>query len=785
MKKNVLVISILIFTAMLYGAINLTHTPIPKFKVGETVSIKLFVSDGFDEIKEVNLYYRETGEQTYKFLKMDKGSSSNPEFELLLTDTHEYKAGLEYYFQIIKKSGMEETLRKIQPEINPYSVQAEISESTSDIFALLSPDPNFPITGENFVIAISTFALDQQIDELQFYFNGKDVTSRIEKYSNMLVYKVSNAKHAMHNFYIKARLNNGAMVESVHWNTKVTKKLFELPMNMEGRAIFTSDVMSKSAENDDYDDDDKKADLLLLLNGDKNWFRFKSKLFLSSLETHKEQSVNRYSIKMNVPYFGLSLGDYSPNYGAYTLRSTNIRGVHTKLDFKNFRLLVSSGTNKRKINGESYLDSLGTTQIDAGTFKRNTLSTRMEVGNKRGFIWGFSFVKNRDKLDSLDEIYYLADPDSEDTDVMVKPVDNLVVGTDANLALFKQKVKFGAEVAMSYYNTNIIDGPMSADSINAEFDTDLDLPIDPADLEDIFIINKNIEPFKPGVANLAYKTYIRAYFLKNLLNISYSAVGSSFNSIATSSVQKDQQTISINDNLQLLDNKLSLTVLMNIISDNVYDTKEMTTTTAKYMTQMFYRPNSRAFFNLSYSNSGTKDDASDETNSTEIKNYNFVLGGGYNLEAIRSAPTKLSLNFSNSANVDEKNNSFDYTTNYLIMSAKSDFTYLPLRTTMSYSLSLNENQVDEYSSNYHSLFMKGEFNFLEDKLRPYLDFRYTSYGGDIDKQSKQLLNLGSKYNIFSQTSISTNVGIVAYQNNDVEDSDYSQLNWELRISQRF
>ncbi|RLC50940.1 MAG: hypothetical protein DRZ79_03590, partial [Candidatus Cloacimonadota bacterium] len=127
----------------------------------------------------------------------------------------------------------------------------------------------------------------------------------------------------------------------------------------------------------------------------------------------------------------------------------------------------------------------------------------------------------------------------------------------------------------------------------------------------------------------------------------------------------------------------------------------------------------------------------------------------------------------------------DFKKNNITFSAKSKFAELPLSTVLSYSLSLNKDKILSQKSNYHSIYLKGTLSLMEEKLNPYLDFRYSKFGGEIDDQNLEIMNLGTSFNLNSDTYLSTNLGLKFYQNNDEDNSNYSKVIWRFKISRRF
>ena len=74
---------------------------------------------------------------------------------------------------------------------------------------------------------------------------------------------------------------------------------------------------------------------------------------------------------------------------------------------------------------------------------------------------------------------------------------------------------------------------------------------------------------------------------------------------------------------------------------------------------------------------------------------------------------------------------------------------------------------------------------MESQLKPYIDFRFNIFKGDIDSQSAQMFNIGSSYEVTSNTFISAGAGLKMYQNSDMTGSDYSRFNFKMKISQKF
>jgi hypothetical protein len=788
MKKIFILMSLLFILVPLFSEIILNHEQPLNLENGKKIILDIEIREGFSDIEKVTIFFKQTGETAYSEKEMEAGSESNPIYSLIMSEFIGYSSNAEYYFEVQTKAGNIITHPSIQPEMNPLRITVYIPQDVNDGFVLLSPDAAYSNVTKNLLIAISIFAISDEIDHnsINVFFDGKDVTSESRIFTNALIYQVPNVKYGIHTYYVTAKLLNGSIIESEHWITSIKEKGFERPLNLSGRALLSMRYMNTSY--DTLDNSDKSANFLLTFKDSHQWLRFKSKIYLSSLETSSAQAVNKYSLAFNVPYFDLTIGDHTPKMNSFLLNCKNVQGIHTKLDFKSFCLMYTRGNLKRSVDGKVIQDTL---LIHSGTFKQTNNSLRIELGNPQSFVMGFGFAKNKDDIGSLDERYYR---NLDDSLLVVSPKDNLVFGTDFRLSLMNKQLIIGTEAAMSLYNSNIIDGTISLD----DFDEDIELPlnIDPMDFESIFIINEFMIPYKPGMASVALKSYLRLFFYRNLLNISFTNIGSSFNSLSTNYHQKDIMIMSFNDNLMLMNNKLALNFGFNLSSDNVDDTKDNTSTSTSFFTQAMYKPNDKIYFNLNFNTSGYKDgfvpDSTDyENTATDIRSTSFSFGTGYLVKQIKNAPTRFSLNFSNSLNKDEANNTYEYQRNNVTLSAKTAFEQLPIKTLFSYTFTLNDNSVlvdtltSLEKSNYNSILLRGEFDLMKSQLKPYIDFRYNFFNGDIDSQSAKMFNIGSSYKITSNFSISVAAGLKMYQNLNEPNSDYSRLNFKMKISQKF
>ncbi|MCK4957316.1 MAG: hypothetical protein KAS49_06740, partial [Candidatus Cloacimonetes bacterium] len=202
--------------------------------------------------------------------------------------------------------------------------------------------------------------------------------------------------------------------------------------------------------------------------------------------------------------------------------------------------------------------------------------------------------------------------------------------------------------------------------------------------------------------------------------------------------------------------------------------------------QIYAKPTNNSFVNLNYNSNIAKNDLTGDGEYNMESNV-IGFGTGYLVSQIQYAPTKFSLSFSNSVSLDEVSNSFELTKNIVTLTANSEFRDFPLRSTMGYSISMDENvysQEPNSKYNYHSIFLKYKYLLLDDKLQPFADLRISKAGGDVESSS-QLINLGSNYKLDELTNLYAACGFSNYTYSNSSENDSNELNLKFRITRKF
>ncbi len=384
----------------------------------------------------------------------------------------------------------------------------------------------------------------------------------------------------------------------------------------------------------------------------------------------------------------------------------------------------------------------------------------------------------------------------------INPKDNIVLSIDSKLALFRQKLVFGAEISTSMLNNDISTGAISEEDLDT---LDVELPFTPSSVEHIFVINENMVPLIPSWNSVAGEVYTRAFFYNNLLNIRYSYVGGSYNSLANPYLQKDIAGINISNNYRLLDNQLSLTVGYNSYQDNLNDNKFGTTKARGFFASVSYYPLAKGISlptaSLNYQQSTRKRTVID---TLDIDQFNNTIGfsTSYEIPTTKYAKTRFSVSISNSKSIDNKFKSFDSNSQNYLFSMSSKFNDIPLSSKFSIGYMKTEDKpkiienadtdsertyIDKKSNDYLSICIREEYSFIPDRFNTYFDYHWVNSGGDTE-QTKNYFTIGGshKFNLFrTETYISGEFAYLLYKNKTFAQRDYNQTELRLKITQRF
>jgi hypothetical protein len=350
----------------------------------------------------------------------------------------------------------------------------------------------------------------------------------------------------------------------------------------------------------------------------------------------------------------LRLGDAYPSLSRLTLAGRRIRGVDAKVKLfgENLNAQFLYGRLRRDI-GNRYapiarsIDTLGTSPDDTpvtdttytlpfadrgrGTYERRVTGGRLSVGDETPIQWGLNALRVRDDTSSLTAINDFTDVQGFSQDLTgslnqgeeehlrnnpndlsvagssAKPKDNFAASTDLHLRLDDSQIQLDAEVGASLLNQDTRDGVLTqekADELGVDLDPNTEDLL--SQISWLIIVNEQmstlpfrfeeqksgddqLEPFVPrGIFGGQSRASLD--YLGQQVRVRYRWFGPEYTSLANSTLRQDLQGLNVSDRFQLFDNRLYVTLGYENLQNNVLDTRDATTTTETYRTNLSWYP---------------------------------------------------------------------------------------------------------------------------------------------------------------------------------------------------
>ena len=505
--------------------------------------------------------------------------------------------------------------------------------SQSDVL-IMSPEPNSEISGHDVLIAISTFGMKGiNPNNIQLLLDGEDISDLAYMDEDMVTCLLDQLDPGLHQ--IQIFIGGGGPKT---WSFTTT--LREPTLKYSGRIRSSSSM-------DQIDDQTLNiSQVMVNFKGSAyEWMKFKTNVKITTQEQALYQPRNVLGFEVTLKdYATINVGDSNPRLSHFTMNGKRIRGLNANFKWRWFNLHFVQGEINRAIEGDlkkaySYsidTDDEGTKFLSLSrngyTFEQNVMAGRLALGRGEKFQWGLNFMKARDDTNSVTqdlnnaEIVYSPDAtgsvsglDSGRVYTISElgtkahylegknwagdgPKDNLVVGTDLGISLFNKRLRLDGELAFSMTNNNIWGGPLTLAQLDTMIDDSVDNKLssfdlssfpDPADYENILIINPNLAPLVPidinafgdnatvdlmdavlSMPSLAYRGRAVTNFYGNYLAVEYSQVGPQYNSLANPYLVKNKREFSVSDKLKLLQNRLMLTMGYKHQDDDILTTVE-------------------------------------------------------------------------------------------------------------------------------------------------------------------------------------------------------------------
>ena len=794
LMKKILLIILATLSLSLLAAVNAIHVMPSTYLPGVDLEMMVEVTQGNDDISAVKMQYRVSGDS--KWLETDMRQDEPGFWRASIPRSYYSTSEVEYRFQFELLSGVKEYLPDENSLDQAYAIGPIGMQGTqgthSDAFVLLSDDSSIS-SDDDYLLAVSYIAIADELDPntLQIFVDDRDVTKLAEKSGSTLVYREEKPREGIKKALVKAVVN-GKELYSDTWITQVVpgEGGSKLPISFRGSVNMSANSYSTSDKDVSFGNTLSDFAAWTDLYAQYGILDLSTNVYVSSLEKSSAQPVNRYTFGVELPFMEAHFGDSSPQLSEYTMNGKNIRGIYSSIGTRSLRLYLAHGETVRMTKNE------GDGSVPkTGTFKQEAAAARLVMGSEQGFSLGLTGTRHRDVRSSLDSEYYeYINPATNLKEYSTKAQDNGVIAVDAKLNVPDQHVLMGAEVAASLLNKNTLPGAMSEEDLQ-EYSEDID--VNPQDVSDWFIINQNIEPFGLDKSNIAWKVYLRAYMMNNMITVDYQEVGSSFTALGTHAPLSDSRIVTMTDQFNL-GRAFLLTGSYSQTVDNLMEHSTETNTYSNLQAQAILRLSKMPYLKASLLLNNSENEANTEIDSLDFTPYTgdnqqLSFGIGYNFIQIPYVPTQLDLSYRmgedsreiGSPDVRATTLVSDNGNSGINFSMSNRFLPIPLKTYLAYSTSSNENKLLDTETKNSRIYMKAEYSLFSDILKPYLSFSNTSLSGDQDESSYSVTSLGLTAYPMRNLSVNTDLALKKVSNKDNSAAEYDTTTWRLLVSQRF
>ena len=532
------------------------------------------------------------------------------------------------------------------------STKPERKKAKGIDYTILSPNPGYGVTKENSLIAISLFYDINEVEpgEFKLFVNGTDVTEKADTSAYFISYKPKDVKYGAYTVTLDYQTED-ELLAVTEWEflvvdpSKATFQGFEPRLLPEGRVELTARNQTISG------DQNNAYTARTSVNGSYGLFKYSLNGFLTSQESNRLQPQTRYGLEMSLgKWWKFEAGHVYPTMSRFTISGRRIYGINTSMHllWENLNFQFLYGEVNRKVSNlyssvsvdtvyasgipQDTTYTLGYKNSGRGTFKRKIIGGRVGLGNPKHFQLGIQAMKVEDDTASIFNVITFDDLRAGSSSLYnslnmadinrltaspellqieggsPRPKGNFVAGADLRFSLAKNKIRFNTETVASALNNDIYGGPLdkerAADLGFEDIDQkDLDIL---TEIAQFIIINENItvlpirfsnfnsdssdvETFFP-TSILGSNSELSFNYPRNSFTAQYRWVGPEFVSLANSTIRKDIAGFTFNDRFRMFDNRLYVTLGYETLTDNVANTKDATTKTNSYRSNLSWFP---------------------------------------------------------------------------------------------------------------------------------------------------------------------------------------------------
>ncbi len=727
--SNILILIIIssIFSIKSYSQVSdyISEVEITNAKESEPLVVSATISQP-SLISKVEFVYRSFGQTEYSVQEMDFiGSNVN-------TTIRSENIGMpyvEYYLRIFLNSGKTESYPIGAPTTaSPLKIDIKPVSPLDSKIIVLSPQKGEVTNLSELLITVSLLRLPESVNKstAKIFIDNTDVTSFTIFSDDLLILRPDNLdipiKEGNHLLEIKIFKTDGTLYHSITMQFGVVADRGST--EYADRINYGFSVKAESRNERFNQDDTWYNNVSLNVNGDYKNINFNGHAYITSEEESNDQPQNRYSAEIYNSWMNLKVGDNFPNYSSLIMEGKRLRGVTGGLKVGFFNLQSSYGQTRRGIDGK-LLGTLSEDPLQAnviridstkygapfgrvnfGTFKRNVFTVNTFAKGSH-YQFGLSYLHGID--------------DNSSITFGGKPEENAVFGTNLKLKFDQNRIQITGQAAVSIFNTDISTGELSEAQIDSLFGNGSFSSVSIDDAKKIksyvspFItFNQFMGPLNPEkFSTLAWESAVKLNYYHNNIKGSYLYRGNDYRSFGQTYLRTDIKGFNVVDRINLVNNKLFVSVGYENLEDNLQNTKPSTTVFQTINTAISVYPRN-GLPNVTIGYSHYDNNNSKPNDSLEVNNItnNITASASYSFEYGIKHSARLS--FTSSVRDDRSLFNSDANIksgNFNIKSVWNNYFSSILNVVYSAS------EISGLSYNYTTINAGGKFNLFENRLK--------------------------------------------------------------------
>ena len=742
-----------------------------------------------ETIEKVYLVYRPFGSSDYERLEMNivgnTATTSIPTQNVL-------PPFLEYYIVLQNRSGDLESY-PLSENRNPFETPPEKTiqipvhadaESDTQI-AFLSPEPGARVTPDELLISISLLRADTIVVKraTQVLLDGADISGSAVISSDLVVVSPENAgitvRPGTHRLTVRLFNRTGTLHSSASIAFTVLGTDATPPDQREEGWRYNTSLQFESRNENIGSLDTWYNRGAMTFTGRVDDWRFNANAFITSDEKSDRQQQDRYFASAELPWVRVGYGDAYPSFPTLILSGKRVRGLTSALKLGWFNVDLTLGKTTRAVEGtlvgtfaadsfavEYRKDSLAGQippygKLDAqtwgkfryGTFARDLFAIRPSFGSGEGWQWGFTWLKSKDDVGS---IQYGS-----------RPQENLVIGTDFIVRLDENRIEASGQGAFSVFNSDISSGTFTDADIDSIFH-DESKRKEARDVRDVlkrFItVNENLRPLSfNSFPTTAYEASLALNYFDNVLKFTYLFRGSDYNSFGQTFLRKDIKGINITERMRLAENRVLASASAEFLKDNTAHAKIATTSFTNLNFALSYYPdadfpNITAGFARYASNNYLAPAGTDSMSAIDDATNRFFIQSSYEFDL--SAHHTATLSLSTSKRNDRSVRKYDVDNVTLALGLNTKYS-IPLQTSI--DISINTNTLPRIATqdssgrfNYSTLTFNARYSIVQDVLSvtaatspTFGDFKRTVWDAGLSWTALRMMLLEFQFGLYN------------------------------------